>query len=258
MDRNTKQIPVIILDGFFGTGSSDISKLMGRSYVFEIINGNKVLRELAEKSGSCNSPKNTIKHEIEVLSYYKNVFTETNRIIINELFSKLEQQALNCKKPTIIHATGFLAHTVAKELPHMAGFWLFASANDRAQRLATEFSNSNSSAELELLEKISELDIAYEKWVQDTYKLTSDNLQNSHSVYIDTTGLTIDQAFQKLATVEEFVQTYNNLAHLFPDYLHEWQRWHCMNCNLVYESRTVVTKCPRCGNDDPNRFRDVD
>ena len=37
-----------------------------------------------------------------------------------------------------------------------------------------------------------------------------------------------------------------------------WTRWRCMVCNYTYEGREPLKKCPRCGNDDPDKFNDVD
>jgi rubrerythrin len=37
-----------------------------------------------------------------------------------------------------------------------------------------------------------------------------------------------------------------------------WTRWKCGVCNYLYESSKVLKKCPKCGNDDPDKFIDVD
>ena len=37
-----------------------------------------------------------------------------------------------------------------------------------------------------------------------------------------------------------------------------WLRWKCLNCGYVYEGTEPVQKCPKCGNDDPDKFEDVD
>lgn len=33
-----------------------------------------------------------------------------------------------------------------------------------------------------------------------------------------------------------------------------WSSWKCLVCNYVYEGAKVVSKCPRCGNEDPDKF----
>lgn len=37
-----------------------------------------------------------------------------------------------------------------------------------------------------------------------------------------------------------------------------WTRWRCLVCNYTYEGREPLKKCPRCGNEDPDKFNDVD
>lgn len=37
-----------------------------------------------------------------------------------------------------------------------------------------------------------------------------------------------------------------------------WSRWKCLNCSYVYEGAEPAQQCPRCGNNDPDRFEDVD
>lgn len=37
-----------------------------------------------------------------------------------------------------------------------------------------------------------------------------------------------------------------------------WSRWKCGVCNYVYESSKSLKECPRCGNDDPDKFIDID
>jgi rubrerythrin len=37
-----------------------------------------------------------------------------------------------------------------------------------------------------------------------------------------------------------------------------WLRWRCMVCGYVYEGATQLKECPRCGNNNPDKFDDVD
>jgi rubrerythrin len=37
-----------------------------------------------------------------------------------------------------------------------------------------------------------------------------------------------------------------------------WARWRCLICGYNYEGRQTLTKCPRCGNEDPDKFVDAD
>ena len=40
-----------------------------------------------------------------------------------------------------------------------------------------------------------------------------------------------------------------------PEDLNErWTRWKCLQCNYLYEGIKPLMKCPRCGNEDPDKF----
>lgn len=37
-----------------------------------------------------------------------------------------------------------------------------------------------------------------------------------------------------------------------------WTRWQCGVCNYTYEGSKPLKKCPKCGNEDEEKFLDVD
>jgi rubrerythrin len=37
-----------------------------------------------------------------------------------------------------------------------------------------------------------------------------------------------------------------------------WLRWKCMVCGYVYEGVVPLKVCPKCGNEDPDKFEEVD
>jgi rubredoxin len=42
------------------------------------------------------------------------------------------------------------------------------------------------------------------------------------------------------------------------DLSEKWIRWKCLVCGFVYEGRNELRKCPKCGNEDPDKFDDAD
>ena len=38
----------------------------------------------------------------------------------------------------------------------------------------------------------------------------------------------------------------------------KWRRLKCRKCNMVIESRLMILKCPKCGNQDREMFDDAD
>ena len=37
-----------------------------------------------------------------------------------------------------------------------------------------------------------------------------------------------------------------------------WLRWKCLVCGYLYEGVTRLKVCPKCGNQDPDKFEDVE
>jgi hypothetical protein len=37
-----------------------------------------------------------------------------------------------------------------------------------------------------------------------------------------------------------------------------WRRTKCLNCGYLYEGSATLTKCPKCGNTDPDKFQEAD
>jgi len=37
-----------------------------------------------------------------------------------------------------------------------------------------------------------------------------------------------------------------------------WLRWKCLVCGYVYEGVQRIKECPKCGNNDPDKFGDAD
>lgn len=49
------------------------------------------------------------------------------------------------------------------------------------------------------------------------------------------------------------------LEHLAPEDLDSrWLRWKCLVCGYVYEGVQRIKVCPKCGNEDPDKFDDAD
>jgi rubrerythrin len=37
-----------------------------------------------------------------------------------------------------------------------------------------------------------------------------------------------------------------------------WLRWKCMVCGYLYEGATPLKVCPKCGNNNPDKFSDAE
>ena len=50
-----------------------------------------------------------------------------------------------------------------------------------------------------------------------------------------------------------------DVSNLAPEDLDSrWLRWKCLVCGYVYEGVMRLKECPKCGNNDPDKFDDAD
>ncbi len=50
-----------------------------------------------------------------------------------------------------------------------------------------------------------------------------------------------------------------NPNYVTPDDLDSrWLRWKCLVCGYIYEGVTPIKVCPKCGNQDPDKFDDAE
>jgi len=250
--------PVILLDGLLGSGSSIISNNIGRSYSFVVINGNQYLRDLGRTTGYVTAAKGTLEHELQLLDFY--LYIVDNGVDVHDqIYSFLKSKISLAKVPTVVRATGFASYAIQQKIPVKKTFWLHANIEDRAVRLLARHKITPHSDDLtRIQQKLEDLDLKWNIQLNKHLGISLDANVAKEEDVIDTANMPVDLAFQKLATLESFVETYNKLAQILPDYSDEWRRWHCLNCELVLETNNTITQCPRCGNDDPNRFRDAE
>lgn len=258
MSNLTTTVPVILLDGLLASGSSIISTYVGQSYSFFVVNGNQYLRDLGTSTGHVTSPAGTFEHELELLDFYELIAKE-KASVHNQMYDFLTSKVSVAKEPTIVHCTGFAAYAFSKQIPVKKIFWLHATVDDRAQRLLHRHNlHASSEQKKQLKDRLESIDQLWEQSLKDNLGINMRQVESDNENVIDTSNLSTEQAFQKLATIDSFIDTYNSLASLMPAYHEEWRRWRCLVCQLVLETNKVIVQCPRCHNADPDKFKDLD
>jgi cytidylate kinase len=253
-----QQVPVILLDGLLASGSSVISTYVGQSYSFLVVNGNQYIRDLGTSTGFVTAPVGTFEHELQLLDFYQYI-VQSGVSVHDQMYSFLTSKVSIAKVPTVVHCTGYASYAFLRNLPVKSTFWLQATLTDRVKRLlAAHKLEVKAEQEEQLSEKLQQVDAIWESKLKDHLGISIREPEAQPESVIDTSNLTTDQAFQKLATIEAFVDAYNAMATLLPDFRHDWRRWKCLNCQLVMETNQVVTQCPRCQNNNPDKFQDLD
>jgi cytidylate kinase len=251
-------VPVILLDGLLASGSSVISTYVGQSYSFLVVNGNQYIRDLGVSTGYVKSPSGTFAHEVEMLDFYQYI-VQNGADIHDQMYSFLTSKVSVAKIPTVVHCTGYASYAFARNLPVKQIYWLQATLEDRVERLLARYRIEATLDQQKFIsEKLNTVDSLWEDRLKSHLGLNIREIEKQENFVIDTSHLSAEQAFQKLATIESFIDSYNSMAAILPDFHNEWRRWKCMNCQLVLETNKTVTQCPRCGNNNPDRFRDLD
>ncbi len=85
---------------------------------------------------------------------------------------------------------------------------------------------------------------------------------NSQSISPNNPPQQITDENKTETTENQTTQTETSFDDLLTDKIYpedldsQWNAWKCMQCGYVYEGVTPLTKCPKCGNDDPDKFDD--
>lgn len=258
MPDQLSTVPVILLDGLLASGSSVISTYVGNSYSFFVVNGNQYLRDLGVNTGFVKAVQGSLDHERQMLDFYQFIANDGAKIH-DQMYSFLTSKVSIAKKPTVVHCTGYAAYAFTKQVPVKHIYWLHATLNDRVERLLHRHGlEVTPEVKQEFKEKLAQIDALWEAQLMQYLGIDMTALEKKPDSVIDTANLNTEQAFQKLATIDSFVDTYNSLASLMPDYAHEWRRWRCLVCQLILETNKIILQCPRCDNNDPDRFEDAD
>lgn len=89
------------------------------------------------------------------------------------------------------------------------------------------------------------------------------DILNNNNQPVSTTPLQPDPAAPQVtqstpAATEETGAQYEQNALAPEDLDARWLRWKCGVCNYTYEGAKPLKKCPRCGNEDQDKFLDAD
>lgn len=101
----------------------------------------------------------------------------------------------------------------------------------------------------ELMLKLSKMGIAKDNLQADSNVTQSSGV--STPVGSDTDDQKVNNASETAAVIEGVAQVDDE----YPEDLDErWNRWKCLNCGYLYEGSKPLNKCPKCGNEDPDKF----
>ena len=85
-----------------------------------------------------------------------------------------------------------------------------------------------------------------------------------NDIVIDSSKQTVEETFNLICKeinkkMEQGIDDKQNSNSILNDDLAiNWKRWKCLVCGFLFEGTDIKKKCPKCGNEDPEKFEDVD
>lgn len=252
---------LVIVGGPGGSGSSTISKELAIKWNLERVYGGKMMREFA-------GDKSLEQFVKEDLPNSKNFDFKIDNQLIEE--SK--------RKNILIESKTFAGLSISKNIPTSVKIWLTAdpetSVNRIFEREGWEKEEVKYQKEINSLKERQEND--RNRYLK-TYNIDIFKPEDYNDIVIDSSVINVEET---IAEIISQIKKSPELASRFPDkYIKSnstvmdeivqtdpnqddlqttWIRLKCTVCGFMYEGKEQLEKCPKCGNDDPDKFEDVD
>lgn len=247
---------IIVIGGAGGVGSSTIANALGKKLSLRVISGGQIMRGFARKLGfsSLEDMLSSLgtSDEIRKLDY----------AIDDELFKQAGEGNV------IVDSHLFGALSFKKKFSCTFKVWLKCSDEVRQKRL--QMRSGGKFETLELSKQREKLDALRFKSIYDI-DYFSPELYND--LVLDTSDIGVEETVNLILKrvkdmddinkpdigVEETSKIVPTQEVESPEDLNErWMRWKCLVCGFVYEGRVELKKCPKCGNEDPDKLVDVE
>lgn len=247
------KFPLILIDGLPFSGGTTLASLIGSTYSLQVMHGTESLMKLFEQAHPQQN-KSRVEYYSNYIGFLNNEVKSSPQTL-DYLYTFFYNIALTRTAPLIIHASGIINFMQSKGLNADLQLFLDTTQTTRIERLMRKEN---------LAEDMRQSAEIIVKGMEDIYTyLLKTTLQidifpvNKESI-IDTNGKSHETVFSEITAMRQFELFRSNLEQNMPEVSTEWRRWKCLQCGLVTEGSQVITKCPRCGNSDPDRFEDVE
>jgi len=247
--------PVIIIAGLPSVGSTTIAKRLAGALDLKYIYVGKIFRQMCVESGYC--PEDSLDTP-EFEKFYKQFIIEKLNNDPN-IDLEVDQKIVNIIKetttPTIVEGRTIAALVTKENIPVVLKIWITSSLDIRAQRFLLKHPEYKKD-----LEEVKRTLIQRDKLDRERYlKLYGIDIfkpEDFNDIVIDTSHLDVDQTYFELTSHPVFRDKIRLLFDFYPEYDIVY-RWKCLVCNYTYEGFKPVHICPRCGNIDPAKFKDL-
>lgn len=262
-ERNTELGMLVVIGGPGGSGSSTISKLVAEKYNLTHHYAGGIFRELARENGH-----ESVKDFLAMVEAKKG----------NDYDLEVDNRMIKASQSpnVLIEAKSFAALATMKNIPCTAKIWITADVDTRVRRVLAKkeilgFGKPVTKNLINIYEEekknLLERQDINSKRLNFLYGIEYERPELYNDMVVDSSNQSVEETFnlicKKIEEMEEKKKGNVNVpangnGKSMDDLEVNWRRWKCLVCGYVYEGTDIRLKCPKCGNEDPMKFRDID
>jgi len=261
LKRSSELGLLVVIGGPGGSGSSTIAKMVAEKYSLTRYYAGGMFRQIAKEEGYID---------------FRKFLAEVEKKKGKDYDLEIDNRLLRVSQTpnVLIEAKAFAALSVLKNIPCTIKIWITADVDTRVRRvLAREgILEYRKSIPVELqgeYEKVKEEILGRQeilrKRLKFLYGIDYERQELYNDLIVDSSNQTVEETFnliwKKIDKMEEKTKgdvTKTNGLETMEDLEVNWRRWKCLVCGYVYEGTDTSMKCPKCGNEDINKFQDLD
>ncbi len=254
---------LVVIGGPGGSGSSTISKLIAQKYNLSHYYAGGIFRQLSIEEGYS-----------DVRQFLEDVEKKKGKDYDLEVDNRLIKMSQSHN--VLIEAKAFAALATIKNIPCTIKIWIDADLDTRVRRVlarenilgygepvSSNLMDDYDRAKFDILSRQNILT----KRLGFLYGIDYTKPEIYNDIIIDSSKQSIKETFDLICKyideMEEKTKSNVNVpingnGKNMEDLEINWRRWKCLICGYLYEGTDIQMRCPKCGNEDKEKFMDVD
>jgi len=250
--------PVVIIDGLTSSGSSSVASRIAQTLDLKHYSSGKLYRQLCIEMGHCPKDLKDPNFESAYVTFLQTIVPKHPDFDI-KIDNKFLELVKNAKEPMIAEGRVTAALVTKLEIPVIVKVWITADIKSRVERFKIKYGKEVAKKYTdEMIAKIlnDKDNLDRERYLK-LYNVDIFKPELYNDIVLDTSGQTLDESYYQLINHPLFREKIKKLFDFYPDYATSIIRWKCLVCGYVYEGFVPIRMCPKCGNIDPDKFKDL-